>query len=130
MRPTSTLPEWLASAIQALQSGDVEGWTALYAPDAVHEFPFAPAGNPRRLEGRQEIAAYMRRLPERLRFGALTDVRVRQAGDETIVEATGHHWRLPDDTPFELSYVWFITSHDGRVTHVRDYMNPLQLSPG
>ena len=52
---------------------------------------------------------------------------MREMGDELIVEATGHHRRLPDDSPFDLSYVWFVTHRDGRVTHIRDYMNPLQL---
>ena len=100
----------------------------IYTPDAVHEFPFAPEGAIRQLVGRDAIAAYMRLLPERIRFGSLSDVRVHEAGDELIIEATGHHRRIPDDTPRELSYVWFITLRDGQVTHFRDYMNPLQLS--
>ncbi len=100
----------------------------IYAPDAVHEFPFAPEGAIRRLDGQNTIAAYMSQLLGRIRFGSLSNVRVREAGDELIIEATGHHRRIPDDTPMDLSYVWFITRRDGPVTHVRDYMNPLQLS--
>ncbi len=128
MAPTSTLPEWFARAIWALQLGDTDGYTEIYAPDAVHEFPFAPEGAIRQLVGRDAIAAYMRQIPERIRFGSLSDVRVREVGNELIVEATGHHQRIPDDTPRELSYVWFITLRDGQVAHFRDYMNPLQLS--
>ena len=128
MSPTSTLPEWFTHAISSLQAGDLDGWMAIYAPDAVHEFPFAPEGAIRQLVGRDAIAAYMSRLPGRIRFGSLSDVRVRDAGDELIIEATGHHRRIPDDTPRDLSYVWFITQRDGKVTHFRDYMNPLQLS--
>ncbi len=128
MSPTSTLPLWFSRAIDALKAGDVDGWVQIYAPDAVHEFPFAPPGAPRRLEGRDAIAAYLRQLPGRIRFGALSDVRVREAGDELIIEATGHHHRLRDETPSDLSYVWFITRRDGQVAHIRDYMNPLQLS--
>ncbi len=128
MPPTSTLPEWFARAITALQLGDIDGYTAIYAPDAVHEFPFASEGAIRQLVGRDAIVAYMRQIPERIRFGSLSDVRVREAGNEFIIEATGHHRRIPDDTPRDLSYVWFITLCDGQVTHFRDYMNPLQLS--
>jgi ketosteroid isomerase-like protein len=128
MSPTSTLPEWFARAIEALQAGDTDGYMEIYAPDAVHEFPFAPEGAIRRLAGRDAIAAYMRRLPELMRFGSLSDVRVRETGDEFIIEAMGHHRRIPDDTPRDLSYVWFITRRDGQVVHFRDYMNPLQLS--
>ncbi|MDE1150659.1 MAG: nuclear transport factor 2 family protein [Azospirillaceae bacterium] len=128
MSPTSTLPDWFAAAIKALQTGDIDGYMAMYAPDAVHEFPFAPDGAPRSLIGRDAIAAYMRLLPSRIRFGSLSDVRVRETGDETIIEATGHHRRLPEDTPRDISYVWFITRRDGQATHFRDYMNPLQLT--
>jgi uncharacterized protein len=128
MSPTSTLPAWFTRAIDALKAGDIDGWMEIYTSDAVHEFPFAPAGAIRQLEGRDAIAAYMRRLPGRTRFGTLSDVRVREVGDELIIEATGHHRRVADDAQRELSYVWFITLRDGRVMHFRDYMNPSQLS--
>lgn len=130
MAPTSDLPEWFASALQALQAGNVDGWMDIYAEHAVHEFPFAPAGWAKRLEGRPAIASYMAQLPALIHFGSLSDVRAREVGNELIVEATGHHRRVSDDTTMELSYVWFITLHEGLVTHLRDYMNPLQLSAG
>jgi uncharacterized protein len=129
MSSTSAIPEWLARASDSLAAGDVDGWMEIYAPDAVHEFPFAPEGAIRRLEGRDAIAAYMRQLPARIRFGSFSEVRVREAGNEVIIEATGHHQRVADGTPMDLSYVWFITREDGRVSRFRDYMNPLQLSP-
>ena len=128
MPPTSVLPGWFEQAVAALGAGDVEGWMAIYASDAVHEFPFAPEGAPRELVGRDAIAAYMSRLPSLIHFGALSNVRVREAGDELIIEATGHHRRITDNAARELSYVWFITLRDGRVARFRDYMNPLQLS--
>jgi uncharacterized protein len=121
MSPTSALPQWLSDAVASLAAGDVDGWMRMYAPDAVHEFPFAPEGRARRLEGHDEIAAYMSQFPGRVRFGTLSDVRVREAGDELIVEAVGHHRRVADDTPTTISYVWFITLRDGRVSHFRDY---------
>jgi uncharacterized protein len=128
MSPTSSLPAWFAHAIEALQAGDIDGWMEIYAPNAIHEFPFAQTGAVRSLEGRDAISAYMSQLPGRIRFGSLSDVRVREVGDELIIEATGHHRRVSDDTAREISYIWFITRRNGQVTHIRDYMNPLQLS--
>jgi hypothetical protein len=128
MSPASSLPAWFNQALKALQAGDISGWMKMYAPDAIHEFPFAPTGAVRRLEGRDAISAYMSQLPGRISFGSLSDVRVREVGDELIVEATGHHRRVSDDTAMELSYIWFITRRNEQVTHFRDYMNPLQLS--
>jgi ketosteroid isomerase-like protein len=127
MSLSSSLPAWFTKAIESLQAGDIDGWMAIYAPDAVHEFPFAPAGGVPVLEGRDAIAAYMRQLPDRIRIGTLSNVRVREIGEELIVEATGHHRRVSDGSPLEISYVWFITRRHGQVTHIRDYMNPLQL---
>jgi len=128
MPPSSSLPGWLAEAIRSLHDGNIDGWMKIYAPEAVHEFPFAAANAVQRLEGRDAIAAYMSRLPEFIRFGSLSEVRVREADDELIVEATGHHHRVADNAARDLSYVWFITLRDGKVVHFRDYMNPLQLS--
>jgi hypothetical protein len=68
------------------------------------ESPFAPEEAASRLAGYDAIAAYMRQLPEMIRFGTL------------------------GDAPSDLGDVWFITLHDGKVPHFRDYMNPLQLS--
>jgi uncharacterized protein len=127
MSPASVLPGWFETALQALMAGNIDGWMEIYAPDAVHEFPFAPEGHIQRLEGRDAIAAYMSRLPGLIQFGSLTDVRVREAGDELIVEATEHLRRVSDNEPRVLSYVWFITQRAGKVTNFRDYMNPLQL---
>ena len=128
MSSTSTLPAWFANAIEALQAGDPARWSEIYAKDAIHEFPFAPEGFPKQVAGREAIAAYMRQLPSMIHFGALSDVRVREAGDELIIEATGHHRRASNNTPIDISYVWFITRSKGKVTHLRDYMNPLQLA--
>jgi len=125
---TSSLPAWFEHALESLQAGNIDGWMEIYAPDAIHEFPFAPEGAPRQLVGRDVIAAYMSQLPSRIYFGTLGDVRVREAGDELIIEATGHHRRVADGASRTLSYVWFITAHDGKVIRFRDYMNPLQLS--
>src|ERR1700684_520645 len=108
---TSNLPAWLADAFGSLATGDVNGYLSIYAPDAVHEFPWAPEGRISRLEGRDEIADYMTAMLAngRFHFGTLDNVRVHEAGDETIVEADGHHRRKTDGAPVDLSYIWFIT---------------------
>lgn len=123
-----TLPAWFAHAIEALQAGNIDDWMKIYSSDAVHEFPFAGGGGVRRLDGREAIRNYMINLPAMIRFGALRDICVREVGDELIIEATGHHHKVLDNAPIDLSYVWFISRHNGLVTHIRDYMNPLQLA--
>ena len=125
--PTSTLPGWFAAAHACLRAGDVDGWLEMFADDGVHEFPWASADRVRRLEGRAAMASYLSQMHGRIVFGPLEDVQVREAGDETIIQATGRHHR-PDGTPRDMSYIWFITRRDGKVRLLQDYMNPLQLS--
>ena len=132
MAPVTVVPVWLAEAFESLAAGDVEGWASIYAPDAVHEFPFAAREDERRIEGRDAIAARLREVFDaekgRLRFGSFDNVRVREAGDEVIIEGEGHHHRSADGTPVEIGCVWFVTRRDGQVTRFRDYMNPLTLA--
>ena len=123
-----TLPRSIETAVKALQAGNIDGWMEIYAADAVHEFPFAPKDSVQKLEGRDKIAAYMGQLPTMIHFGDLSDIRVREADDELIIEATGHHRRVRDDTSCDVSYVWFITRRNGKVVQFRDYTNPLQLA--
>jgi uncharacterized protein len=132
MPSAAVLPGWLADAFQGLRAGDVDAYLKMYAPDAVHEFPVAPAGRPRRLQGRDEIAAYMSQISGRLRFGDLADVNARETDDEIIVEADGHHQRIEEGAavPFDVRYVWFITVRDGQVTHFTDYTLPGQPAEG
>jgi ketosteroid isomerase-like protein len=122
-------PEWFTAALEALRAGDVDGFVAMYDDDAVHEFPWAPEGRPERLVGKPAIAGYMKGVPARVKLDAFDDVRIREAGDELIVEATAHGTRPDSGTPFDMQYVWFITHKDGRVSRFRDYMNPLEQTP-
>ncbi|TVT61166.1 DUF4440 domain-containing protein [Amycolatopsis rhizosphaerae] len=131
MAPVSVVPGWLAEAFGCLADGDVDGWARIYAPDAVHEFPFSPREAERRIEGRDAIAARLREVFDaengRLRFGSFDNVRVRDVGDEVIIEGDGHH-QTAEGTPVEISCAWFITRRDGQVAHFRDYMNPMTLA--
>lgn len=128
MSSISSFPPWFQVGIEALQVGDISSYLSLYHQDAVHEFPFAPPGTIQRLAGIDAISDYMKQLPEYIRFGEFSGLQAHDAGNTLIVEATGHHHRLADGQPFDLSYIWVIHHHEGKVTLLRDYMNPLQLS--
>jgi uncharacterized protein len=126
MNADPAVPRWLAEAMEGMRSADVDGWMELYADDAVHEFPFAPADAPQRLEGKEAIRAAMAAIGERVRFGTMSDLRVIEAGEETVVEAEGHHQDAATGAAFDLRYVWIITRRDGRVTRFRDYTGARQ----
>lgn len=124
------LPPWLSDAMEGLVTGNIDAWMAAFADDAVHEFPFAAAGAPERLDGKDAIRTYMTAISEHIRFGALSDVRVRETRDGLVIEAEGHHREAASGAPFDLRYVWVITRHDGLVTRLRDYMGPRRPGTG
>ncbi|MEU4741224.1 nuclear transport factor 2 family protein [Actinosynnema sp. NPDC023658] len=100
----------------------------LYAVDAVHEFPFAYPGVPSRLEGRDEIVDWItegwRATP--LRFERYRTLAVHGTDDpDTIVveqEAVG---TSATTGGFVLPNLMVLTARDGRIAHLRDYVNVL-----
>jgi ketosteroid isomerase-like protein len=60
--PSATPADVLAERRRLILSGDADGFADLFAPDAVIEAPFAPPGAPARLEGREAIHEYSRRV--------------------------------------------------------------------
>jgi len=105
-----------------------------YADDAVHEWPFPFPGAPQRMSGRAEIQAWSARMRDggarRFRFERFDNVVVHDTTDPEVivaeydihgtVAATGH--------PFVFSYVLVLRVRDGKIVHLRDYLNPLAMT--
>ncbi|MFF8833138.1 nuclear transport factor 2 family protein [Streptomyces sp. NPDC015131] len=132
--PTATSPaDLFRHSLRLLLDKDIPAWTALWAEDGVMRFPFAPAGRPRRLEGREAIAAYMRPYPDHIDLHDFPDLRIHRTTDPgTIVaEMRGVGRLVKSGAPFDMTYVAVVTVEDGRITEYRDYWNPLALQePG
>src|SRR6202451_3507678 len=61
--PSATPADILARRRQLMLNGDADGLADLFAPDAMIEFSFhGPPGTPVRLEGRETIREYSRRV--------------------------------------------------------------------
>jgi uncharacterized protein len=109
---------------------DVEGQADLFAPDGVLEWPFAPAGVPSHLEGREAIRAVLEPLGRRVRLAGTRPTGVRSVVHETLdpevvvvelelegeVAATGDAYRLP--------YIQVFRVRDGAIVSFRDYFGP------
>ncbi|MFI2669836.1 nuclear transport factor 2 family protein [Streptomyces albidoflavus] len=120
-------------SLRLLLDKDIAAWVALWAEDGLMEFPFAPDGWPRRLEGKEAVAAYMRHYPDHIYLHAFPDLLVHQTTDpETIVvEMRGVGRLVESDAPFDMTYIAVVTVRDGHITSYRDYWNPLAVrEPG
>ncbi|NGO69686.1 nuclear transport factor 2 family protein [Streptomyces boncukensis] len=113
-------------SMQLMLNKDVPGWIGLWAEDGVMEFPFAPDGWPRRLEGREAIADYMRDYPDHIDLHDIPDLLIHQTTTpETVVvemRATGR--LVQTGSPFDATYIVVVTARDGRFTSYRDYWSP------
>ena len=116
---------------RAMLAFDADALAGLYAPDAVHEFPFTTPGHAARYESADEVRAAYRRVwaNRRVALGALRNVAAHQS-DDTIVSEWTAGARLIDDpsSTFDLAGVLVITARDGRISRVRDDMDVLGLA--
>lgn len=104
----------------------------LYAEDGAHELPFAPPGVPKRIEGRDNIRAFLNRAggSAPMEFEKFTNVRVHETTDpETIIcEYDLHGVVTKSGAPFVFQYVLVVTVRNGWIQLVRDYMDTAAMT--
>jgi ketosteroid isomerase-like protein len=122
--PRDVLERWR----QAVINQSVEEMTAVYAVDAVHEFPFTRPGLPSRLEGREEIVRFTTAMwgtntfrYERYRTHAIHDT----SDPNTIIVEQDALGTSTSAGEFALPNTVVLTVRDGQVAHLRDYVNVL-----
>ena len=105
----------------------------LYAPDAVHEWPFPFPGGPARLSGRDQIRAWSGRMSSGgspFRFERFDNVVVHETADPEVivveytlagtVTTTGRRGSAP--------FIGVLRVRDGRITGWREYQNALAIA--
>lgn len=97
----------------------------LFADDVLFEFPFAPEGLPRRLDGVAALAVHLQKLGPLIDFGPLTLGHVHPSGETVIFEFSCTGQGLHTGVPYNQDYISVVTLREGRITHYRDYWNPL-----
>ncbi|MET9351977.1 nuclear transport factor 2 family protein [Streptomyces sp. NPDC006617] len=129
----ATASDLFRHGLRLLLDKDIDAWVGLWADGGVAEFPFAPDGWPRRLEGREAVAAYMRHYPDHIDLHDFPELRIHETTDArtVVVEMRGVGRLVRTDAPFDMTYIVVVTVEDGRFTSYRDYWNPLAvLEPG
>lgn len=115
--------QWLAHPAPIAQDA--------YAEDVVIEIPFAPAGQPRRFEGRREFLEFAnpRRAALPVRFDGCEVLAVHETRDpDTIVveyELTGTH--LTTGRQSTAAFIGVLTVEHGRIKRWREYQDTLAM---
>jgi ketosteroid isomerase-like protein len=127
---SGSLPMTPRQAFERIQRSTLTmdpAYADLYAEDGVHELPFARPGMPRRIEGRENIRAFLGRAAGAapMTFKEFRNVRVHETTDPgtIICEYDLHGFVNATGNPFTFSYVLLITVRNGQLALVRDYMD-------
>lgn len=111
-------------ALGALTRGDTAPWAEMLANDGVREFPYAPEGSTRRIEGKAEIADYLKPYPEMLDLHRIGRIVWRHDGNAAVAEFEVEGAALPTGKPYNQRYISVIEHRDGLITRYVDYWNP------
>jgi len=124
--------EVFEQALPGIQVGDVSDLMSRCTEDVVFEFPFAPAGRPRRVQGRDAVLEYLKPLSSRVRMQGLSRLEMHQTADPdvAVIEFTANALVAGDGESLPISYVVVLTVRDGQIARYRDYWNPLALAAG
>jgi len=117
----------VAEHLRLTAAGRVDEWVELFAANAVLEFPYAPEGVPRRVEGREALLAHMRAFPETFDV-EFVDLNFHETVDPSlvIVEFRSTGIAVPTQKPYEQTCISVVyTDDEARITHYLDYWNPL-----
>jgi uncharacterized protein len=129
--PSATPADVLARRRHLTLTGDADGLADLYAPDAVWETPFAgPPGVPARLEGREAIREYSRRVTEsplRIEEYEVAELYQTQDPEVVIVEMRAKGTVSTTGRSFATTSIQVLRIREGHIVLVRDFANPRVL---
>jgi ketosteroid isomerase-like protein len=123
----ATPTDVLRQAMRLLLDKDMAGFVALFADDAVMEFPFAPPGQPTRVTGRAALEGYLLHYPELLdvREVTISALHVTEDPEVVVAEIDAAGFVVATGRPYELRYIAVVTVRNGLIAYYRDYWNPL-----
>jgi uncharacterized protein len=102
-------------------------WAELWADDATLEFPFAPPGRQRAYHGKAEIVRYMREAAGRITIDSVDGIRLfpMQDPEVAVVELAIKGRATATNRAYDQCYVIFFETKRGKLSHYREYWNPL-----
>ena len=96
----------------------------MFAEDVIFEFPYAPEGLPKRLDGVAALDAHLQKLGPLIDFGAMLLGPVHAEDGTVIFEFSCKGRGVRTGAPYDQDYISVVTLRDGRITRYRDYWNP------
>lgn len=122
-----TAQDAMTKFLDLILKEDIPQWMELWTEDAVFEYPFAPAGYPPALRGKDALFAHFRNFPQTITFTEFIEVEMHQTLDPNtlIVEFAGRGRMAASGKAYEQRYISVVRMRDGKIAHYKDYWNPL-----
>jgi len=125
---SATPADVLARRRQVMLNGDADGLADLFAPDAVIEFSFhGPPGTPVRLEGREVIREYSRRImdsPLRLEGYEIAELYQTEDPEVVIAEMSAKATLTATGRSISAMSIQVLRIRDGQIVLFRDFADP------
>jgi uncharacterized protein len=125
---SATPADVLARRRQLMLNGDADGLADLFAPDAVIEFVFhGPPGTPVRLEGREVIREYSRRVmasPLRLEDYDVAELYQAQDPEVVIAEMRAKATVTTTGRSITATSIQVLRIRAGHIVLFRDFADP------
>jgi ketosteroid isomerase-like protein len=99
----------------------------MLAEDAVMEFPFAPPGLPRCLDGKAAIQKHVESLGGLIQIESFSSTAVHRTSSGFVLEFTCKGIGTKTGRAYNQDYISVITLRGGRIVRYRDYWNPLTV---
>jgi uncharacterized protein len=128
---SATPADILARRRHLTLNGDADGLADLFAPDAVIEFSFhGPPGTPVRLEGREAIREYSRRVmesPVRLEEYEVAELYQAQDPEVVIAEIRAKATMTTTGRSLTTTSIQILRIREGHIVLWRDFADPRVL---
>jgi uncharacterized protein (TIGR02246 family) len=126
--PSALPADVLARRRELMLVGDADGLADLFAPDAVMEFAFhGPPGSPVRVEGREAIREYSRRVmasPLRLEEYEVAELYQAQDPEVVVVEMRARATIATTSQSLTAMSIQVLRIRDGQIVLFRDFADP------
>ncbi len=108
---------------------DGEDYFDMLADDVVFEYVISVPGYPRRVEGRQGIIDLYSGYDNYMRVHSADNLRIYRDPKASVVvlEYEVHGRSVQTGRPYDNRFVSIITVTDEKVTHWRDYLDPIAI---
>ena len=108
-----------------LGSLNIDGVASLFADDIIQKVPFAPAGTPEVITGKEAVTRNFAALPMVFKSMKYSQIEIVETSDDNFAVAFAHADAvLPNDAPYAQNYVFYVRLNaEGKISEYREYMN-------